>query len=315
MEYNNKKITIIGSGIIGRCWTTLFLRAGYKVAIYDINASQINIALKDVKAQLHQLSSQGLLREQNPNIIYQRLTSYLHLAPALEQSIYVQECVPERLDLKIKVFAEIDKYASEKIIIASSSSCIKPSKFTNKLQHKSQCLVVHPVNPPQYIPLVELVPAPWTNPSIIKQTHSIMKELGQSPITLYKEIDGFVLNRLQYALLMEAWRLVEDGVCSPTDIDLAVSKGLGCRWSFMGPFQTIDLNANGVLDYCQKYGENITAICQKQKNSRQMKNSKTAILIEKSMRQTTVPLESLGERIAWRDRKLAKFTKFIQFTL
>ncbi len=151
-----------------------------------------------IKDKIYQLAFEGLLHKHNPRVIFQRLTSSSNLETTLKNSILVQECVPEIIELKRNIFSQIDKYASDKLIIASSSSCIKPSEFTENLQHRCQCLVAHPVNPPYYIPLVELIPAPWTSSSIIESTYKIMKNIGQKPITLHKEIDGFVLNRLQY---------------------------------------------------------------------------------------------------------------------
>eukprot|EP00042_Codosiga_hollandica_P047264 m.509994 g.509994 ORF g.509994 m.509994 type:complete len:232 (-) comp57413_c0_seq4:74-769(-) len=151
------------------------------------------------------------------------------------------------------------------------------------------------VNPPHVIPLVELVPAPWTHPDVLARTRALMAAIGQSPIVVKKEVNGFILNRLQYALLMEAWRLVEDGVATAEDVDTAVSDGLGLRWSFMGPFKTIDLNApSGLADYCERYGANITAVCEEQGTlgARSLKGSTTALAIDAEMRQST-PLQDL----------------------
>jgi L-gulonate 3-dehydrogenase len=160
------------------------------------------------------------------------------------------------------------------------------------------------VNPPFAIPVVELVPAPWTNPLAVTYARQLMNDVGQAPITLKKEVDGFALNRLQYALLAEAYRLVEvsllrqcachatflrgfishdlqDGICSPEDVDTAVHSGLGPRWSFMGPFQTIDLNApNGVLDYCERYSSTILGVVKAQDNTRPWKPETIQVINE-----------------------------------
>jgi len=128
------------------------------------------------------------------------------------------------------------------------------SLFTENLDGRHRCLVAHPVNPPHLVPVVELVGSPWTAPETIARAREIYAAVGQVPIVVRREIEGFVLNRLQGALLAEAFRLVGAGVVSPQDLDKTLHDGLGLRWSFMGPFATIELNApGGIADYCARY--------------------------------------------------------------
>jgi len=209
--------------------------------------------------------------------------------------------------LKLKFWAELDRVVSAhnntRVILASSTSNLPASSFTADLRHRAQCLVAHPVNPPFAIPLVELVKSPYTDPQVVVRARAIMKQIGQSPIVLKKEVDGFCLNRLQYALLAEAYRLVEDGICDPEDVDTAVSDGLGCRWAFMGPFQTIDLNApGGVVDYCNRYTEGILRVVKTEDNSREWK-PQVIQKIHEAMR-AQVPMERMPERLEWRNRRL-----------
>ena len=137
---------------------------------------------------------------------------------------------------------------------ASSSSALRASLFTEDLPGRARCLVAHPVNPPYLVPLVELSPAPWTAPETIAAARRAYEAVGQVPIVVNREIEGFVLNRLQGALLAEAFRLAGEGIVSPQDLDKTLSDGLGLRWSFMGPFETIELNApGGIGDYCARY--------------------------------------------------------------
>ena len=128
-------------------------------------------------------------------------------------------------------------------MLASSTSAIPASQFTEALPGCARCLVAHPVNPPHLVPIVELCGAPWTTPPVIERAKRIYAEVGQVPIVVNREIDGFILNRLQGALLSEAMRLVGEGYVSPADLDKTVRDGLGLRWSFMGPLATIELNA------------------------------------------------------------------------
>jgi 3-hydroxyacyl-CoA dehydrogenase len=139
-------------------------------------------------------------------------------------------------------------------VLASSTSAIVASLFTEDLAGRARCLVAHPVNPPHLVPVVEICGAPWTSAEAKARARHVLESVGQVPIDVKREIDGFILNRLQVALLTEAFRLVQEGYVSPEDLDHTVADGLGLRWAFMGPFETIELNApEGVADYCRRY--------------------------------------------------------------
>jgi 3-hydroxyacyl-CoA dehydrogenase len=167
---------------------------------------------------------------------------------------FVQENGPEKVEEKQIIFAELDRLAPPDALLVSSTSAIVASRFTEALPGRARCLVGHPVNPPHLVPLVELCGAPWTSPDAIDRARKIYREIGQVPVTVNREISGFVLNRLQGALLAEAFRLVGEGFISAEDLDHTMKDGLGLRWSFLGPFETIELNApGGIPDYCARY--------------------------------------------------------------
>ncbi len=176
------------------------------------------------------------------------------LADAVRHADWVQESLPETLEVKRSTFAALDAAAPPGCVLASSTSAIVASQFTAGLAGRARCLVAHPVNPPHLVPVVELCGAPWTSAETKSRAAAVMRAVGQVPIDVQREIDGFVLNRLQVALLTEAFRLVQDGVVSPQDLDQTIADGLGLRWAFMGPFETIELNApGGIADYCERY--------------------------------------------------------------
>jgi 3-hydroxyacyl-CoA dehydrogenase len=216
---------------------------------------------------------------------------------------FVQESGPEKLEIKKDLFAKLDAAAPQDAVLASSSSAITPSQFTENLKGRGRCLVNHPINPPYLVPAVELVPSPWTTPATVENARKTMIAIGQAPMILKKEIDGFVVNRLQSALLHEAFNLYEAGVCSVEDIDIAVGKGLGLRWSFMGPFETIDLNApGGVADYAARYGAALRNMVTPPKEPARWEGA----LVQKieAERDRRVKRGDLGKRQVWRDRRL-----------
>ena len=258
MDVNNH-VAVVGAGLIGRSWAIVFAGGGFEVALYDVERDIIDKARAFVREGLRDLAAQGLLDDAEAAAA--RVRPADDLADALDGVILVQENLPERIEAKRAIFSELDRLAAPEVILASSTSTIVASLFTESLEGRHRCLVAHPVNPPHLIPLVELVGAPWTSPAIIAEAQAIYAAVGQTPIIVKREIEGFVLNRLQAVLLSEAFRLVGDGYVTPQDLDKTLKDGLGLRWSFMGPFETIELNApGGIPDYCRRYGASLSAL-------------------------------------------------------
>ncbi|XP_050759210.1 lambda-crystallin homolog isoform X3 [Gymnogyps californianus] len=199
------QVAIIGSGLIGRSWAMVFAAGGFKVKLYDIAQQQLTSALENIRKQMKELEESGFLKgalsaEQQLALI----SICTDLKAAVEGATFIQECTPENLELKKKIFE--------------------------------------------------------TDPSTTERTYALMKKIGQSPVKLNREIEGFVLNRLQYAVISEAWRLVGEGLISPTDLDLVMSDGLGMRYAFIGPLETMHLNAEGISNYCERYREGMRLV-------------------------------------------------------
>jgi 3-hydroxyacyl-CoA dehydrogenase len=295
------RIAIIGAGLIGRAWAIVFARAGHPVALHDADPGALLRGLAALDQGLADLREAGLLAE-SPVAVRLRIAPAATLAAALESAVYVQENIAEDLDAKKTLFAELDRRAAPDAILASSTSTITASRWSEGLAGRARCLVAHPVNPPHLIPLVELSPAPWTAPEVVARTKALHEAVGQVPIVVNKEIQGFILNRLQGALLAEAFRLHAGGYVSADDIDKTVRDGLGLRWSFMGPFETIDLNApGGVADYCARYGDVYYEMAQQQTPRRWDDALVRQIEAE---RRALLPAAELAARGAWRDRRL-----------
>jgi len=293
------KVALVGLGLVGRAWAVSFSRAGHEVAIWDEKPEAIDDALRFVNKVLPDLDAHGLLRDEAP-VNVRRAHS---LEEALDGASYVQENTPEDVTLKKRVFATLDRIADPEAVLASSTSAILPSLFTGGLTGRARCLVAHPINPPYLIPAVEIIPASWTDPETVETAAEFMRAAGHAPIVMKREIDGFVVNRLQGALLEEAFRLVADGFATTEDVDTAVREGLALRWSFIGPFETIDLNApGGVRDYAERYQKIYARIFPT--TQRRIDWTGPAMDGIEAERRERLPAERLGERQAWRDRRL-----------
>lgn len=255
-----QRVALVGTGLVGTSWAIVFARAGKSVQLYDSEPATLEAARVAVNEGLHALERAGLLVE-SPSTIAARLSWHATLEAALEGVDYVQESIVESLEAKRSLFGQLDVMTSSAVILASSTSSFATSAWAESLMGRSRCLVAHPVNPPHLIPFVEISGAPFTSATVLETTLALQREIGQAPVLLHKEVAGFVLNRLQWTLLAEAYRLVADGVVDAEGIDQAIREGLGRRWAFMGPFEVGDLNApNGVADYFQRFGATIAAI-------------------------------------------------------
>jgi L-gulonate 3-dehydrogenase len=295
------QIAIVGAGLIGRSWAIVFARGGHHVRLYDSSAEQAQNALVAIELSVSDMKRAGLVEE--PGNIRSRISATSLIRDALEGAEYVQECVPETVELKREVFAELDQLSAPSAILASSTSAILPSLIFEKLPGRARCLVAHPMNPPHLAPVVELCGGPWASAETIQKASQLMESCGQSPIKVKQEIDGFILNRLQHALLNECFRLIGGGFATPDDIDTVVKDGLGLRWSFMGPVETIDLNApDGVADYMSRYSSIFRRL---EKNLREQPDwPEEAVELMNQSRRAKVPREKLKAEQEWRDRRL-----------
>jgi L-gulonate 3-dehydrogenase len=294
-------VAVVGAGLVGSGWAVVFARGGLSVRVFDSQPGAAAAALRVIEEQLNALHSAGLIDDVEASLA--KITVVHTLADAVEGAAYVQESVFERVDIKREVMKDLDRVCPPQTIVGSSTSGIPASQFVSGLGIASRVLIAHPVNPPYLVPVVELVPSPATTPEAVEFARELMESLGQSVVHVRKEVEGFVLNRLQGVLLREAWALVEDGVASCEDIDKTVRDGLGWRWSFMGPFETIDLNApGGIRDYAVRLGPLYHSIAR----SRDQKEPWGPELMDEveGQRRALLPLEQLAERRAWRDSRL-----------
>lgn len=299
-------IAIVGAGLVGSGWALVFARAGLRVQVYDplaeVRARILPWARESAEAQ----ARVGLIED--VEAVIARLHVVDTLEAALDGATYVQESVFERVDVKSEICRAIDAVMAPDAIVGSSSSGIPASRFTEGCSHRGRFLIAHPVNPPHLAPVVELVPAPWTDAEALAGARDLMGAVGQVPVTLTREIDGFILNRLQGALLNEAWALYDEGYAGLADIDATIAHGLGLRWAFMGPFETIDLNApGGIVDYAARLGGMYHAMAQS-RTPRAWPEETIRRAAEE--RRRVLPETELAARRAWRDQALTGLAAF-----
>ncbi len=294
---------VIGSGFIGRAWAISFARSGSSVRLWDQADGAAAKAFDYIAGVLEDLAQNDLLNGAAPATVLARISPAATLAEAVADAQHVQENTPEVLATKIKVFEALDAASSPDAVLASSTSAILPSRFTEGLKGRARCIVVHPINPPYLIPAAEVVPAPWTSPETVERTRQFLLSAGHAPLVMKKELDGFIMNRMQGALLEEAFRLVADGYASVEDVDIGIRDGLALRWSFMGPFETIDLNApGGVRDYAERYQgiyENLFPQMQ-----RRVDWAGEVMNVIEPERRKRVGKDKLQDRQVWRDKRL-----------
>ena len=240
-------VAVVGAGSIGVGWSIVFARGGSTVVLQDLDPHRLERAADEIRERLEALASFDLLAEP-VSTVAGRVRSTLAADAAAAEAAYVQECAPESLELKRELFARLDKAAPPETILASSSSALTASAIAGELAGRGRCLVAHPGNPPYLLPIVELVPAPFTRPEIVDRAADVLEGAELSVVRVRAEIEGFVFNRLQGALLREAYCLVRDGVLGVDDVDRVVRLGLGRRWGVIGPFETVDLNTRGGIE-------------------------------------------------------------------
>jgi carnitine 3-dehydrogenase len=227
-----QKVAIVGTGLIGASWAAQYLARGLDVVATDPAPNAEANLRKWVDEAWELLTIVGLA----PGASRDRLTFTADMNDAVSNAHFVQESVPERLLLKTKVFAQMDDVAPPDTILASSASGITMDSIQSGCKnHPERCVTGHPFNPPHVIPLVEVVGGAKTSEATIERTMTFYASLGKKPIRLRKAVPGHVGNRLQAALYREILYLIQQGVVSVEDADLAVSYGLGLRWGVMGP--------------------------------------------------------------------------------
>ena len=301
-----RTVAVVGAGLVGQGWAIVFARAGMDVAIFDARENAEAIIGAQIEKAVADLAAGGLCDD--PASLLSRIRFARSLKDAVASCDYVQESAFERIDVKVDVSRAIDAALPAHAFVGSSTSGFPGSDFYADCRNRARMMVVHPVNPPHLVPLVEIVPTPWTAPEATARARELMEQVGQSAVSLSREVPGFILNRLQGALLDEAFALFAEGYATADDIDRTVRDGLGLRWAFMGPFETIDLNApKGLADYAERLGPMYSGFAEQRKANRDWVPE--AVVRADAERRRVLPAGALEDRRSWRDDMLMRMVR------
>lgn len=294
-------LVVLGAGSIGVSFSAVFRDAGFEVTICDPDTERSSAATQAIEAQRAAMALAGLERGGNG-----KLNVVGSLDSTLEKADMVIEAGPERLEDKQAIFLDLLERASQDAILATASSAIPMSRILPRPADQARCLVAHPVNPPAILRLIELCPAPATSPQTMEKASLLFDRAGFRSVRLGHEIEGFVLNRLQGAVLREAYRLVDEGVVGAEDLDAVMRLGLGPRWALSGPFETAELNTpGGIRSHAARMGPAYRAMGEGRGETGCDWSAALVSRVE-SERRAVVSEQALPKRAEWRVKAVAR---------
>ncbi|MFK9117983.1 3-hydroxyacyl-CoA dehydrogenase family protein [Peribacillus frigoritolerans] len=259
-----KKIAIIGSGVMGSGIAQSFAVSGYFVTINDVKEELLYHAQNRISENLSLLMEEGALTDREKQGALANITYSVDLEGAVKDADFIIEAIPEVIELKLNLYQQLEEMIKPDAIVASNTSTFPISQLMEKASFAERMVITHFFNPGHLVPLVEIVQHDGTKPEIVKTTMDLMREIGKSPILLKKEIAGFIANRLQTALMREAFYLLKEGVAEAEDIDTAITAGPGFRWAFTGPIEIADF---GGLDTWQRVFDNVSPVLDQSKEA------------------------------------------------
>ncbi|MBN1224932.1 MAG: 3-hydroxyacyl-CoA dehydrogenase [Candidatus Aminicenantes bacterium] len=256
MASNFLKCLVVGAGVIGRGWVYVFSRAGCPTRIYDEDPAQMQKAISWFNSTLEEDIKDGFITRAEAKDCRALISSHSRLEEAMEGVEYIQESGPENLEVKRSIFQRVDRSSDLGTIIASSTSSLDIDAIAQGVRGIRRCITAHPFNPPHIVPVVEVLPAKETDPDVTTATVEFLKRIGQKPIVMNHFVVGYLINRIQAAVVREALHLVTKGVASVEAVDTLMSDGLGLRWALFGSFGINHTNADGgIREYYSRYGK------------------------------------------------------------
>ncbi len=312
METNIHRVACVGAGLIGQEWATLFSSKGFEVVLQDLSETVLEKSVRGIRSNLLFLETSNLLKKGEAEAALKRIKTSQFIGEAVGHADYVQESVPDDYDLKKQVFSEMDAAAPEYAILASSSSGLLMTEIQKVTARPRRCVLVHPVLPVYLIPLVEIVGGGQTSGETLMAAHDFMKTLGKVPVLLKREVSGYIVNRLQAALLREAIDLVDKGVASAEDVDKAFCTGIGLRDPLIGPFLRIHLAGGGVERFIENFSQSYRHRWETMETWTSIPPSAAEKIVRSVREMGVVRKKTLEEINNWRDEMLVKLLNLIR---
>ncbi len=276
---------------MGHSWATLFATKGYRVSLQDVSDENLGRAVGWIRTALELLAEKGVITDSEIEPSLGRVTPTTDLGDAVGDADFVLESVFEDYGVKREVFREMDAHAPEESILATGSSRLLITEIQKSTERPERCIGAHGFNPPHLVPLVEIVPGEATSPETVEGTRALMSRLGKVPITVKKEVVGYLGNRIQSAVLQAARDIVESGIASVEEVDLAVSTGIGLRWALYGPFAVTYFNTPSHL--IDRYGL-------------------SGLVAEGFQEHSLMKGKTFDEMVRWRDGKLIEMLRVLE---
>jgi 3-hydroxypropionate dehydrogenase (NADP+) len=306
------KIACVGAGLIGQGWATLFSSQGFEVILQDVGESILEESVRGIRSSLMFLEANSLLKQERADTVLGRIKTCTQIREAVCQADYVQESVPDSYEIKKQVFKEMDGAAPNHAILASSSSGLLMTEIQKATKRPQRCVLVHPVLPVYLIPVVEIVGGEQTSRETVMATCHFMQELRKTPVLLKREVPGYIVNRLQAALLREAISLVDKDVASAEDVDKAFCMGIGLRDPIIGPFLRIHLAGRGVEGFIENYSQSYRYRWETMETWTSIPPSAAKEVVKEVKEMEVVRTKTLEEITNWRDEMLIRLLKVVR---
>lgn len=307
-----RKVACVGAGLIGQEWATLFSSKGLEVVLQDLSQTALEKSIRDIRSNLQFLEKNNFLKKGHTEAALKRIKICRAIGEAVGEADYVQESVPDDYDLKKQVFREMDAAAPDRAILASSSSGLLMTEIQKVTTIPGRCVLVHPVLPVYLIPLVEIAGGGQTSRETLMASYDFMKNLGKIPVLLKREVPGYIVNRLQAALLREAVDLVDKDVASAEDVDKAFRMGIGLRDPLIGPFLRIHLAGGGVERFIRNFSQSYRHRWETMETWTSIPASAAEKIVKSVREMGIVRKKTLEEIENWRDGMLVKLLKLVR---